>query len=66
MDINPINLSSISALTTCELYSLSRDDVFQQFAEMPEVLGHMKDVALEQVSSLVSWSDNILSAVTPP
>ena len=47
LDINPINLTTTTALHTSELYSLSRDDVFQQFAEMPEVLGHMKDIALE-------------------
>ena len=47
LDINPINLSTVTALQPCELYSLSRDDVFNTFRDMPEVLGHMKDVALE-------------------
>ena len=47
LDINPINLTTVTAKGTCELYSLSRDDVFNIFKEMPEVLGHMKDVALE-------------------
>ncbi|GMI32533.1 hypothetical protein TrRE_jg6226 [Triparma retinervis] len=47
LDINPINLTTITARGTCELYSLSRDDVFNIFKEMPEVLDHMKDIALE-------------------
>jgi len=47
LDINPINLSTVTALEPCELYSLSRDDVFNTFRGTPEVLGHTKDVALE-------------------
>ncbi|GMH51745.1 hypothetical protein TL16_g01078 [Triparma laevis f. inornata] len=47
LDINPINLSTTKAASPCDLYSLSRDDVFNTFRDMPEVLGHMKDVALE-------------------
>ena len=43
-----MSLATITALTTCELYSLSRDDIYRTFKLMPEVLGHMKECALER------------------
>ena len=40
-------LATVRARTTAELYSLSREDIFSIFRDMPEALSHMKDIALE-------------------
>jgi len=48
LDINPINLTTVTSTDVCELYSLSRDHIFATFEMMPEVLNHMKDIALER------------------
>ncbi|GMI14929.1 hypothetical protein TrVE_jg6054 [Triparma verrucosa] len=67
LDINPINLCTTKAASPCELYSLSRDDIFNTFKEMPEVVGHMKDLALEtfvvqhKLDAEAKEEDNVLS-----
>jgi len=48
LDINPINLTTVTATQNCELYSLSKEKLNQAFSAMPEVLNHMKDIVLEK------------------
>jgi len=48
LDINPINLTTVTATQSCELYSLSNERLKTAFFSMPEVLNHMKDIVLEK------------------
>ena len=58
LDINPINLTTVTATQNCELYSLSKERLQTAFATMPEVLNHMREIVLEKLIVLYKLDAN--------
>lgn len=60
--VNGIRMTTVRAVTHCELYSLSRDDLFEAFQEYPDVIEDMRMVAVATYKSLAEKYANQASS----